>query len=374
MKKPLLRWLPPLLFLLATAAAAWRIPQPTAPAFVAPPPAQSSTLPAVFQAEMLPVAAESAHAASLARLPDGRLAAAWFAGSREGAADVAIWYATLERSGWSEPRAIASRESTAAGSLAYVRKLGNPVLYVDGNRLHLWYVTVALGGWAGSAIHYAHSDDNGRTWSAPRKLRTSPFGNISTLVRTPPLPLADGSFGLPAYHEFITKHGEWLRLSPTGQVLDKARMADDRPLLQPAVTALDAQHAIALLRDAGPSPQRVHVSQTANGGLSWQSGGALPIANPNSSVALLRLRSGRLLLAGNPESGRSTLQLWLSEDDGKTWRSVRAIETAPDGGAEFSYPALLLAPDGLIHIAYTWRRKGIKHAVFSEAWLDGGAP
>ena len=131
---------------------------------------------------------------------------------------------------------------------------------------------------------------------------------------------------------------------------------------------------MALLRDAGPGPGHVQVATSADGGRTWPAGEALPLPNPNSSVALLRLASGRLLLAGNPASGREALLLWLSADEGKTWRQARVVESAPDGGAEFSYPALLLDRDGRIHLAYTWRRQGIKHAVFSEAWLEEGTP
>lgn len=368
------RWLPPVLFIAALGAAFWRIPTPAAPAFVPPPAATGSTLPATFSARMLPKVAESAHAATLAQLPDGRIAAAWFAGSREGADDVAIWFSILGKEGWNQPAPIANRESTAGGTFAHVRKLGNPVLHVEGSWLHLWYVSVGIGGWAGSSINHSVSTDAGKSWFKPTKLQTSPFANISTLVRSPPLPLADGGLGLPVYHEFIAKHGEWLRLSPTGQILDKVRMTHAVRTLQPAVVALDEQRAIGLLRDAGPWPGRVQVSASQNGGLSWEAGEALPIPNPNSSVALLRLKSGRLLLAGNPPNGREALLLWISADEGKTWQPTRTIESAADGGAEFSYPSLLLGRDGRIHVAYTWRRQGIKHAEFSEAWLDGGQP
>lgn len=368
------RWLPPALFVAALGGALWRVPTPAAPAFVPPPAAAASALPAQFATQMLPKAAESAHAATLAELPDGRLAAAWFAGSREGAEDVAIWYSTLGREGWSKPLPIASRESTAGGVFAHIRKLGNPVLHTEGSWLHLWYVSVGIGGWAGSSINHSVSTDGGKSWTKPSKLQTSPFANISTLVRTPPLPLADGGLGLPVYHEFIAKHGEWLRLSATGQILDKARMTHDVRTLQPAVVALDEQRALALLRDAGPGPGRVQLATTANGGMNWEAGDALPIPNPNSSVALLRLKSGRLLLAGNPPNGREALLLWISADEGKTWQASRTVEAAADGGAEFSYPALLLGRDGRVHLAYTWRRQGIKLASFSEAWLDGGQP
>jgi predicted neuraminidase len=330
-----MRWLSAMLFIAALTAAFWRIPTPPASAFEPPPAPSTSQHPVQFTAEFLPKAAESAHAASLAQLPDGRIAAAWFAGSKEGADDVAIWFSLRDKDGWRTAQPIANRESTAGGTFAHVRKIGNPILFVEGSWLHLWYVSVAVGGWAGSSINHSVSTDAGTSWFKPTKLQTSPFASISTLVRSQPIPLADGGLGLPVYHEFIAKHGEWLRLSATGQ-----------------------------------GPGKVRVTSTQDAGQTWQAGMALPIPNPNSSVALLRLKSGRLLLAGNPQNGREAILLWVSADEGKTWQASRTVETAPDGGAEFSYPALLLDRDGLIHIAYTWRRQGIKHAAFSEAWLD----
>ena len=124
------RWLAPLLFSLALIAALWRAPSPTPPEFALPAAAVPSNLPASFHIEQLPRAAESAHAATLTQLPDGRIAAAWFAGSREGAADVAIWFSTRDKRGWSKPAAIASRESTAGGTFATTGKPGgsNPAI------------------------------------------------------------------------------------------------------------------------------------------------------------------------------------------------------------------------------------------------------
>lgn len=370
----LTRWLAPMLFLLAMAGAAWRAPFPAAPAFVPPPSAQADRNPPGFAAALLPTAAPSAHAAALAELADGRIAAAWFAGTREGAADVAVWFATLGADGWSTPQAIATREGTAAATLAYVRKVGNPVLYAEGGRLHLWFVSVAMGGWAGSSLNHAVSMDGGANWSPATKLVTSPFLNISTLGRGPPMALADGGLGLPVYHEFIAKHGEWLRLDANGHIVDKVRMAHDRRTLQPAVAVLDERHALAVLRDGGPGPGQIRAATSPDGGQHWPAAEALPLPNPNSSVALLRLHSGRLLIAGNGAGNRNQLLLWTSDDAGTSWRLARSVESDADDLVEFSYPALLQGSDGRIHLAYTWRRQGIKHAVFSEAWLDGGPP
>jgi predicted neuraminidase len=233
---------------------------------------------------------------------------------------------------------------------------------------------MGLAGAATSTLNHSFSTDAGQTWMKPSRLQTSPFANISTLTHAAPVPLADGGLGLPLHHPFISQHGEWLRLSPTGQILDKVRLPLDTRTQQPAVVALDAQRALALLRDAGPAPGKIQVAHTHNGGLSWQAGEPLALPNPNSAIALIRLRSGRLLLAGNPEIGREALLLWVSTDAGQTWQASRTVEAAADGGAEFSDPALLQGSDGRIHLLYTWRRQHIKHATFTEAWLDGGQP
>lgn len=369
------------LALLALAWTAWRTPEAPAPAFAPPPvgaPSAVGASPPRFSAQLLPSAAASAHAASLTELADGRLVAAWFAGSREGAEDVAIYLSRLETSGWSRPEAIATRPQTARELRRHLRKLGNPVLHVDpAGRLHLFFVSVSLGGWAGASINHKFSDDGGRHWSPARKLGTSPFFNISTLVRNPPIRLEDGGLGLPIYHEFIAKHGEWLRLDAQGRIIDKVRMPHARATLQPAVAALDARRAVALLRDAGPSPGSVQRADSQDAGQHWEMRPALPIAHANASMALLRLGDGSLLMAGNPGSGRASLLLYRSTDEGRTWQSLGPVEsgaaTAAGLAPEFSYPALLQDRNGDIHLAYTWLRQGIRHVVFNAAWLAARA-
>jgi predicted neuraminidase len=345
-----------------------------APAFVAPPPATPSTLPAEFSLEKLAQVAPAAHASSLTELPDGRLAAAWYAGTREGAPDVEIWFSTRDAQGWSPPRVIATRADTTAGTGASVRKLGNPVIYDRGAHLHLWYVSVAVGGWSGSSVNQRISEDGGQSWSPPEKLTTSPFFNMGTLVRAPPVALADGGLGLPLYHELFGHRGEWLRIGASGRILGKARLASPGSGLQPAVVAIDKQHGLALLRSADRRNGVVMADTTADAGTTWQQSASLPLANHSSSVALLRLTSGRLLLAANPWRERNLLQLFLSDDNGNSWRPARVIENDPDEAAEYSYPALLQTRDGRIHLTYTFLRRTIAHAVLSEAGLTEQAP
>jgi predicted neuraminidase len=364
------RWLAPLVLLAALVAALPRL-APLEPARF-PVPAVTATAPsAPYASRMLPNPQPSAHAATLAERPDGRIVAAWFAGSAEGARDVAILMASFDGRQWSAARPIVTRQQAQHDTGRLVRKLGNPVLAADAQgRLHLWFVSVGYGGWAGSSINHAVSSDGGTTWSPAVKLIASPFWNFSTLVRTPPLPLADGGWGLPAYHEFAAKRAEWLRLDADGRILDKARLPGAAHTLQPAVAALDGDRAVAMMRDAGPA-NRIPLATTADAGASWTPARATTLPNPNASVALARLHDGRLLLAYNPQTeNRNKLALAISRDGGATWSVPRLVEDAA-GGEEFSYPALLQGRDGTIHLAYTWQRKTIKHLSFSPAWLEG---
>lgn len=358
MKRPLLP------FLIFCAGLWWSWPSfvaPPQPRFVQTTAIAHDTTTAAMKAGMLPRAGDSAHAATLAVRGDGKLIAAWFSGSREGAADVAIYASVYDGNAWGAPQRIVDHERVTRDTGRLVRKLGNPVLWTDAaGTLHLWFVSVSYGGWAGSAINHMQSADDGAHWSRVARIVTSPFWNLSTLVRNPPLALADGGVGLPVYHEFISKRPEWLRFDAEMQLLDRSRMPNSAASLQPAVAALDEVRALALMRDASPL-HRMRASATDTAGDRWQPATPTTIDNPNAAIALLRLADGSLLLACNPlASDRNVLALLRSADAGKTWSAPWVIE---QGGVndEFSYPALAQDANGAVHLVYTWKRQAIKH-------------
>jgi len=361
-----------------------------------------------------------AHAASLVELRDGSVRAFWYSGSREGARDVEIRSAVLDpRAGkWGAERAVATREATERSLKRFVAKLGNPVAArgADG-RLWLFYVTVSVGGWAGSSITAISSDDEGESWGAARRLVTSPFFNLSTLAKGTPFLYADGSLGLPVYHEFIGKFGELLRLDKAGAVLDKTRLSHGRYSLQPVVLVKSGEEALALMRYSGSEPpHRVIVASTRDAGAHWTPPAKSPLSNPNAALSGVVLGDGVMLVALNDvEHDRDVLSLATSRDGGAHWSAVgdvenqRAASVAPldesryagivtalarESGAvaadasaigesvklrsckagrcgfEFSYPYLIQTGDGDLHLAYTWNRSFIKHVRFNRAWLE----
>ena len=361
-----------------------------------------------------------AHASAITALPNGDLLTVWFAGSREGAADVQIRGARFDaRTGtWSEEVVLATREGTQQGLQRFVRKLGNPVLAVTPDqRLWMFYVSVSLGGWAASSINAVYSDDMGASWSTPRQLVTTPLLNISTLVRGAPVLHADGSIGLPVYHEFIGKFGEYLHLDSEGRVLSKSRISNGRFSLQPTVVPLDRQRAIALLRHSGED-RRVLASRTEDAGRTWSEPTMLQPSNPDSSLAVIATpRHGLLVALNDLKQGRFRLSLYGTDAQLQQWTPLLDLDESPDeegdpieessyrqivaehflnsNGAQaqarldeflssidhrvcskgkctftYDYPYVIRGADGRYHLVYSWNHSLIKHVSFNDAWLE----
>lgn len=98
-----------------------------------------------------------------------------------------------------------TREQTQKDLNRYIKKLGNSVVTIDDSkRFWLFYVSVSVGGWTGSSINVKWSDD-GIQWTPAKRLITSPFLNLSTLVKGNPIIYSNGHLLVLAYHEFIMR-------------------------------------------------------------------------------------------------------------------------------------------------------------------------
>src|SRR5262249_32968946 len=80
-------------------------------------------------------------------------------------------------------------------------------------------------------------------------------------------------------------------------------------------------------------------------------------------IDAVMLRDGRALLVYNhvTDERRDILNVAISRD-GKGWEAALVLEKG-EPNSEFSYPAVIQTPDGLVHVTYTWQRTRIKHVV-----------
>ncbi len=368
---------------------------------------------------------EMVHASTAVELTDGRILAAWFGGSREGASDVKIYgaYYDLQTGLWSDNFAMISVSSTAQGSRRFIKKIGNPVLTIgpDG-RVWMVYVSVSLGGWATSHLNLVTSDDFGKTWGYPKRLITSPFWNLSTLVKGKPFYYDDGTLGIPAYHELAGKFGEIVRLNRQGDVVDKVRLNKGRQSLQPVVLVPANNELDVYMRySAETPPHRVLNVKSLDGGETWSEPVQIPVNNPDSAIAAFRALDRSWLIGNDSSEERDRLALLVDGGSGKGWNVVHYFE---DGSAytnerateseftelagkglsksllhqparkealfynildqasqevcqwgrcffQYDYPYVITTDDGQIHLFFTWNRSAIKHIQFTNGWLAG---
>lgn len=296
------------------------------------------------------------HAATIAAFDDGELIAAWYSYDGPNELDnAAIFTARLAPtdSNWSSPQIIDGLPSP----------VGNPVLFVDGERTLLFFAHAPLG-WSTSSVWQCESADRGTTWSSPTNLDGPPGAN----VRNPPIRLDDSALLLPAYSDFWL-NGFFFRSTDNGETwtTGAAISVDENNLLQPAVVAMNsADELLTVARNRGGG--RIWSARSNDGGECWTAASQTAFPNPDSAVALIKLTDGRLVMAYNDsDTARTPLVIAVSADDGATWSKRVMIA---DGEGNFSYPAMAQSPDGMLHLLYTENRERIVHVMVNPTAVE----
>ena len=214
------------------------------------------------------------------------------------------------------------------------------------------------------------SEDDGRTWSVPRRLPDGILGPIKNKpVQLGPkggllCPTSTEDGGWRVHFERTDDSGKtWRRIGPVS--------AQGIDAIQPTIL----RHSDGRLQAIGRTRQgRLFTVESVDGGDSWGAMSLLDLPNPNSGVDAVTLADGRHLLVynhaglgkGKWDAGREVLNVAVSTD-GKVWQAALVLEKEP--GQEFSYPAVIQTADGLVHITYTWKRKRIRHVVLDPGLL-----
>jgi predicted neuraminidase len=299
------------------------------------------------------------HASTLVEVAKGKFLVACFGGSQESKPDVAIWLTTMDKSGISAPQRVA--DGVVNDTLRY--PTWNPVLFkVRGGSLLLFYkVGPNPREWWGMV---KNSADGGLTWSAARRLPTGILGPI----KNKPVQLANSTILSPSSVE--EEGGRWRvhleKSTDLGQTwqLVPVDNTSELDVIQPSILTYPGGRLQLLCRS---KQGRIVESWSTDGGTSWSKLTQTSLLNPNSGTDAVTLKNGTQLLVYNPAlpgkdwfNGRGKLRVAQSTD-GVTWHDVAVLE---DGTTEeYSYPAIIQAQDGQVHITYTYNRQNIKHVV-----------
>ncbi len=300
-----------------------------------------------------------AHCATLVELFDGDLLAAWFGGAYETAPDTAILAARyrVQTESWSQPWVMADWPD---------RPMGQPVfLQRPDGVLWLFYNVIMKWDWTSAQPYRQRSADGGKTWSEPEHLLDYP----GLMFRSRPMVL-DKRIILPVYDENVWQSHMMISDDDGASWRLTAPMKSPHGNIHPCVAPLDDGRLLAYMRTGGRGGS-IWRSTSTDQGDTWSRLMATDLPNPNAGIDLLRLQSGALALAFNNNDRRRTPLCVAIGGQNEGFERMRTLE---DERAEFSYPTLLQASDGRIHLVYTCRRRYIQHAVFSEEWLRNGTP
>ena len=302
----------------------------------------------------------SCHASTLAETKSG-LVAAWFGGTHEKHPDVGIWVARHVSGQWSAPVEVANGVGFTTNRLP----TWNPVLFQPkAGPLMLFYkVGPSPSSWWGMLMTSA---DDGKSWSAPRRLPEGILGPI----KNKPVQLANGDLLSPTSTE--STNG-WRVHFERSRDLGKTWTAtpplnDGRVIgaIQPSILF----HPKGQLQALGRTRQgKVFEIWSDDAGRHWGEMKLTALPNPNAGTDAVTLKDGRQLLVYNHSAkNRSPLNVAVSTD-GKAWQAALVLEDDPAAPNGFSYPAVIQTSDGLVHISYTWKRERIKHVVVDPAKL-----
>ncbi len=352
---------------------------------------------------LLPSPCVQNHAAFLSEGADG-LHCLWFGGSLEGKADISVWRSTLAGDGWSEAQRVSDDPEHSEQ---------NPVQFdaPDGRRLVLH--TAQPGGNQDACTVRLREDGK-----PPRDLPL-PKG---TFVRGAVHVRADGAWLLPLFRCIPRPGQKWTGSHDTaalaisedaGETWREVEVPGSIGCVHMTLVPLGGDRYAAFYRRR--QADFVHRAESRDGGESWSAPVPTDVPNNNSSICVIRLRDGRVAMVCNPANAamhpdarraslydelgedddrpnatggcepvwgvpRAPMVLAISDDEGRSFPLRHVIEDGPgtcltnnseDGSNhEMSYPALLEARDGTLHIAYTYHRRAIKHVALAPGWLE----
>jgi len=349
--------------------------------------------PKVFQTLIFPMQPQHTHGSSIVSLPNGDVLAAWFQGSGERTADdVKIMGARLKKGSqvWSAPFLMAD---------TYGLPDCNPVLFLNNhNKLFLVWIAVQAHKWECSILRYRISEnyntDGAPVWNWQDNILLAPNDSFATETAIKFKQLTKNTSGsgsyAPRYDDMIIEASKDFAKRSIGWMtrIKPLKLANDRILLplysdgfnmsmvaisdddgttwqaslpivgrgnvQPALVQKKNGNIVAYMRDNGDAPSKVQMSESMDKGYSWSAAQKTNIPN-EASVELIVLKDGRWAFVGDDEDdGRYRLSLYLSDDEGQTWKWKRTLENDEQKSGRFSYPCLIQTADGLLHISYSY--------------------
>lgn len=353
------------------------------------------------------------HSSSVVELPNRDLLVCWYHGSGERTADDVL----IQGARWNHVTGKWTAPFLMADTPGFPDT--NPVLYLDSQRrLFFFWAVIIAHQWETALMKYRISTDYQQADGPPRwdfqdnilliprnlAARTrefagqsaagsgplaeraqrliqhagdESFSRIGWFSRTHPLELPSGRILLPLYSDGFS-FGIMAISDDRGYTWRASEPIVGAGGVQPTVVRRHDGVLVAYLRDNGPPPKRVLVSESHDDGVTWSTARDTDIPNPGTSLEVARLKDGDWIMVYNDlESGRYLLAAAISGDEGGSWKWKRHLDGRPDlpSRNQYHYPSVMQSQDGAIHVTYSYYTPAgqtIKHVRFGEEWVKEG--
>jgi predicted neuraminidase len=364
-----------------------------------------------YSAELVfPLRQEHNHAPGIVECPNGDLLVSWYRGSGERSSDDVAVYGARKKHGESE-----WSEAFLMADLPGFPDCNTCMMIDRKQRLWLFWPTIIANTWESCLTNYRVSRDysgdgaprwerNGLVLLKPDDFSAEGDAQLAGLVEKYKSFLSDRlreeiEVGRQKMRDKLYQRLGWQprckpTVLPSGRILlplytdtfsiSIMAVSDDdgdtwyasKPLLgfgaiQPAVLRRESGELVAYMRENGVT-DRVRMATSTDDGITWGPVTATDLPNPGSGLDGVRLENGHWLLVYNDTvSGRNSLAVSISDDEGKTWKWTRHLEKHAQGG--YHYPSVIQGRDGTIHAVYSYFVEGgksMKHAAFNEAWVQ----
>ncbi len=386
-----------------------------------------------YEAELIfPLESWHNHGSAIVVCPNGDMLVCWFHGSGERRADdVLILGARLvKKTGkWTKPFVMADTPEFPDT---------NCTMIIDQNgQLWLFWPTIQANLWESALMKYKTSTnymmpEGPPEWDLMRVLHMKPGDDFEEKVRAKTVEYIEANtpkgFGKrwkrikranrwaeqnykQAADKLTRRLGWFTRAHP--KILDDGRMllglysdgfsfslvaiTDDlgeswhwsEPIvgggnIQPSFARKKDGTLVTYMRDNGPAPKKVLVSESKDRGETWSTVYDHPqLNNPGSGLELANLQDGDWICVYNDlPAGRHSLAVSISDDEGATWKWTRHLELRSRGEGSFHYPSIIQDSEGMLHVTYSYfepkpeggEGKSIKYATFNKEWVLAGDP
>ncbi len=286
------------------------------------------------------------------KMKDGSIICTFLCGKTEPLNDnfVAISRSFDDGKTWSEPEKLFSHNARGVWCTEIFTEFEYPIAAVHTYNADCIYLELTT--------HWSETRDNGKTWSTPKSF----LGSINGCSIRQGITLSNGDVLFPLYWQSAVKGFDWsikdevdtIFISGVG-ILPKGEKHWQRYgcitlegtfFWEPNAVELENGHIIMYLRnDSG----FIYYTESFDYGRTWSEPIKSNIPHSDAKISCLKLNGKIIMLNNAIASGRTHLEISVSED-GKNFKHIRYIE---EENANFFYPhAFADMDENMLYVSY----------------------